>query len=97
MKREKDIWELINREKKRRRVVHEEIEEGVGREYFMKFLGGGVERKVIMGGAGERIRMGKEGEIEKEKWKRALGKLREGKVTEMDGIPGEVLKWGCGR
>lgn len=46
---EKDIWKIVNR--KKRRIVNEEIEAEEWREYFMELLGG-IEYKVL-GGDGE--------------------------------------------
>lgn len=40
---EKDIWKIVNR--KKRRIVNEEIEAEEWREYFMELLGG-IEYKV---------------------------------------------------
>lgn len=41
---EKDIWKIVNR--KKRRIVNEEIEAEEWREYFMELLGG-IEYKVL--------------------------------------------------
>lgn len=46
---EKDIWKIVNR--KKRRIVNEEIEAEEWREYFMELLGG-IEYKK-KGGDGE--------------------------------------------
>jgi len=46
---EKDIWKIVNR--KKRRIVNEEIEAEEWREYFMELLGG-IEYRVL-GGDGE--------------------------------------------
>lgn len=43
---EKDIWKIVNRKKKR--IVNEEIEAEEWREYFMKLLGE-IEYRVLRG------------------------------------------------
>lgn len=44
---EKDIWKIVNRKKKR--IVNEEIEAEEWREYFMELLGE-IEYRVLRGG-----------------------------------------------
>lgn len=52
--RKSEVWEIVNREKKRRKKVNENMREW--KEHFMRLLGG-VEARVIMGEeGGERLR-----------------------------------------
>jgi len=89
--RESEVWEIINKERKRRR-----INEGIGmsewREQFMRVLGG-VEERVVRGNGRE---MGEEDreEISREEIRRIRINIKEGKAVGLDGIPGEVWKHG---
>ncbi|XP_071579341.1 uncharacterized protein [Temnothorax nylanderi] len=94
-RREAEVWEIVNKERKKRRGIEEGIEEEKWKEHFMKLLGG-VEGKVRMGKEGNREE--KEGEEEEEisleEMRRAVKRLKDGKAMGRDGIPGEVWKRG---
>lgn len=50
VKKEGEVWELVNRERRRgRKRINEDIEMEEWKEYFMK-IHGGVENKVVRGG-----------------------------------------------
>lgn len=40
VKREGEVWEIVNRERKRRRRINEGIEMEEWREHFMRLMGG---------------------------------------------------------
>jgi len=44
VRRDKDVWELINRERKKKRRINEGFEMEEWKEYFMSLLGG-IERR----------------------------------------------------
>lgn len=41
VRRERHVWDIVNRERKRRKEVNEEIKEEQWRNYFIRLLGGG--------------------------------------------------------
>lgn len=95
-KKESEVWEIINKERKWRRRVGEGIEMVEWKEYFMR-LTGGVEEKVVRG----RRRKGgneKEGDEEEEisvgEIKKMMKKIKDGKAAGIDGVPAEVWKYG---
>lgn len=63
--RESKMWEIINKERKKKKGINEEIELEEWKEYFMK----------VMGGVEERVRMGEEKRRMK---KNGRGKVRLG-------------------
>jgi len=102
IRREGEVWELLSKERGRRKRINEGIEQEEWKEYFMGLLGG-VERRVILGGerkiGGEKGEVDKIGEVEEieisgDKIKRAMKRLRDGKAMGLDEIPGEVWKYG---
>lgn len=62
--RESKMWEIINKERKKKKGINEEIELEEWKEYFMK----------VMGRVEERVRMGEEKRMEKN----GRGKVRFG-------------------
>ncbi|XP_024876545.1 vicilin-like seed storage protein At2g18540 [Temnothorax curvispinosus] len=94
-RRESEVWEIVNRERRKRRGIEEGIEEEEWKKYFMQLLGG-VEGRVKMGE--DEGREGKEREEEEEisieEMRRAIRKLKDGKAMGRDGIPGEAWKYG---
>jgi len=93
VRRENEVWEIVNRERRRRRGVNENIEMREWKEQFMRLLGG-VEGKVVRGAGVCKEKGEEEPEIGREEMKRAIKRLREGKASGADGIPGEVWKHG---
>lgn len=95
VRNEKDIWEIVIRGRKKRRVVNEGIEAEEWRDYFMELLGG-IDYRVV-GGDGEGRKqeegMDKE-EINRMELKEVTRNIKVGKTTGRDGIPGEVWKYG---
>lgn len=87
-KRESDVWEVVNRERKKRKKVSREIEMREWKKYFMELLGG-IEERVVRGGEGKK-RAGGEKDISREEIKGVLRKIKERKATGMDKIPGEI-------
>jgi len=97
VKREGDVWELLNKERRKRRGINEGIDQEKWKEYFMDLLGG-VETRVRLGGGregGEENGMeDDEKDITREEVKGALKRLKDGKAMGMDGIPEEAWKYG---
>lgn len=91
-KTEGEMWRIVNRERKKWKGINERIGEDEWKEYFMKLLGG-VERRVVKGRGGGR------GEDEEQELGRTevlniVGRMKKGKVVGLDGLPGEVWKFG---
>ncbi|KMQ90798.1 stress response protein nst1-like protein [Lasius niger] len=91
-KTEGEVWKVVNRERKRRRVVNEGIEAKEWKEHFMRLLGG-VERKVMKGGTGRRMEDGEQ-EIRRDEIRKIIEKLKKGKAAGGDGVPNEVWRQG---
>lgn len=91
-RREIEVWEVINRERRKRKRGNMDIEMGEWKEQFMELLGG-VEERAVKGGEGQE-RVGKEEDISREEIKRVLRKMKDGKAAEIDKIPGEVWRYG---
>lgn len=91
VKREHEVWEIVNRERKGRKRVNEGIKMGEWKEYFMSLLGG-VEVRVVKGGGVEGRE--EEEEIGRGEFRKVIKKLSDGKAWGLDGIPGEVWKYG---
>lgn len=82
---ERDVWEIVNRGRRKRKRVNENIEEKEWRDYFMRLLGG-MEHRVVRGNG--------EGELSTEEIREAVRSLKDGKAAGCDGIPEEVWKYG---
>jgi len=63
VRRESDVWDIVNKGRKRRKEIDDGIEEEEWKEYFMRVLGG-VDHKIRKGEWRERE--GEEREISKE-------------------------------
>jgi len=87
-KTEGQVWELVSRERKKRRGISGKIKEEEWVEYFKRVLGG-VGRRVVRGRRGD-----KEEEITREEVRVAVKGLKEGKAAGGDGLPREVWKYG---
>ncbi|XP_070529775.1 golgin subfamily A member 6-like protein 6 [Cardiocondyla obscurior] len=92
VKTEKQIWEKIERERKKRGGGRENLEIKEWEEYFRNIMGG-VKYRMRVGERGE-MEDGGMNELRKEEVRSALSKVREGKAEGGDGIPGEVWKYG---
>lgn len=91
VKKEGEVWEIVNRGRKRRKMINEEIEEREWREHFMRLLGG-VEYRVV--GGKKSGRKAEEEEIRMEEITEAMRRMKEGKAVGGDGIPGEAWRYG---
>lgn len=87
-RKEGQVWEVVNRERRRKRKVNEGIEMKKWVNYFRGLLGGRVERRVVRGirGNGREVK----GKLTKEEMRGAVRRIREGKAVGRDEIPGEV-------
>ncbi|XP_067204108.1 regulator of nonsense transcripts 3B-like [Linepithema humile] len=93
-RREKEVWEIVNRERKKRRGIQGEIEIKEWKEYFIRIMGG-VEVRVVKGNEGKGRGKGEEEEgISKGEIKEVIRNLKDGKVAGIDGITGEAWKYG---
>jgi len=92
-KRENEVWEIVNRERRKRRRVNENIEMEEWKKYFMRLLGR-VEGRVVKGMGIREVGGKEERDIGEEEIKRAIRRLGKGKASGIDGIPGEVWKYG---
>lgn len=88
VKRENEVWEIVNRERRRGKRINEGIEMEEWREYFMRLMGG-VEGKIVRGGR-EGVGEDGKGEISREEIREAVSILKDGKASGMDGVPSEV-------
>lgn len=62
MKKEKEVWEILNKERRKRKGINENIEKEAWKEHFMKLLGGGaVEDRVVRGWEGKRRKIRRKG------------------------------------
>jgi len=91
-KTEGQVWEVVNRERRKRKGINGKIKEEEWVEYFKRILGG-VGVRVVRGISGDRRGDEEEG-ITRGEVKKALKRLKEGKAAGGDGIPGEVWKHG---
>lgn len=89
---ENKVWEIINRDRKKRKTMGEGIEAEEWKSYFMSLIGGEEER-LRMGTEGTR-REGDETEISKEEIRLVIRNLKEGKAVGIDGIPNEAWRYG---
>lgn len=91
-KTEGQVWEVINKDRKRRKVVNEGIEMGEWMEYFMELLGG-VEVRVRRGARKGRERDNEE-DLGKEEIERVIRGMEDKKAAGVDGIASELWKYG---
>jgi len=87
----RQVWEVVSRERKRKKGTGEGIEMGDWVEHFKRQLGG-VDERVRIGCRGRRE--GEEMDITREEVERVIGKLKEGKAVRGDETPREVWKYG---
>ncbi|EZA50989.1 hypothetical protein X777_10537 [Ooceraea biroi] len=105
---QKQVWEVINKERRKKEELNKEIKMEEWDEYFMGMLGG-VEGRIRLGGGrrrwmeweGEEEEGGRgggeeEGDIEWEEIREVIGKLKRGKAAGEDGIQNEAWIWGGG-
>jgi len=94
VRKEGEVWELVNKARRRRRKrINEEIGGEEWKEYFMRLLGG-VERRVMRGRERREEEEGEEEEISREEVRRVVREMKDGKAMGVDGIPNEVWKYG---
>ncbi|XP_011688391.1 PREDICTED: uncharacterized protein LOC105450305 [Wasmannia auropunctata] len=89
---EGQVWEIVNRERKKWKGINKDIGMDEWEEYFRNLLGG-VESRVVKG-EGRGGRMEEESVLGKEEIASVLGRIKKGKAMGVDGVPGEVWKYG---
>lgn len=89
IRKEKEIWEIVNRERRKRKRINESLGWEEWKKNFMRLLGG-VKDRVVRGNGSDIKGRDEEEEISREEIKRAIGKLKNGKAAGMDRIPNEV-------
>ncbi|XP_036148384.1 uncharacterized protein LOC118647469 [Monomorium pharaonis] len=97
--RNESVWEIVIKDRKKKKRVNEGIGMGEWKEYFMCLLGG-VEARVVRGEeriGRESCGSEKEQVISKEEVRRVVNNLKVGKAGGLDGIPNDVWRWGGGR
>ena len=92
VKTEGQVWEVVKRERKRRKGIDESIRLEEWKEYFRGLLGG-VDTKVVKGRRRFEEDDGEKG-LSREEVRKAIRNLRDGQAEGGDGIPGEVWKYG---
>ena len=89
---EVEIWKIVNRERKRRKRVNQDIDMVKWEKYFMELLGG-VENRIRKGD-----KEGREGDEEEEiTWEEineAIDAMKDKKAAGIDEMPNEVWKNG---
>jgi hypothetical protein len=90
-KREREVWEIVNKGRKKKKGLNERIEKGEWKEHFMRLLGG-VEHRVR--DRDRKKRKEEKKEISREEIKEAISKMKDGKAAGVDGVPEEVWKYG---
>lgn len=92
-RRKSEIWEIITMERKERKKMNDGIGIEEWKEYYARILGR-VEERVV----GRERRLEDEGErkeeLGREEMRRAIRNLKDGNNAGMDGITGEVWKYG---
>jgi len=92
VKWESQVWEIVNRERRKWKGINEEIKIEEWENRFKRLLGG-VEGSVVQGTDRRGSREWKI-ELEREEIRKILTRVRDGKAVEVDGIPGEAWKYG---
>jgi len=82
---------VVNKERKKRKRINEDIELGEWKEYF-KGVMEGVEGRVVWGR--ERSRSEEERELELVKVRKVIRRLRDGKAMGVDEVPNEMWRYG---
>ncbi|KAL6430574.1 hypothetical protein ACFW04_006875 [Cataglyphis niger] len=77
------VWELVNRGRRRRRKVNEDISMEEWDGYFRNLLGGG-----------EGFKIDEEESISRSEIRAVIGRLKDNKAVGTDGIPAEIWKYG---
>lgn len=91
--RESEVWEIVNRERRKTRRINERIKREDWQEYFRRLLER-IKGKVVRKEEEEKRGEDNERELSKREIKEAIGKLKDGKATEVDEILGEVWRYG---
>lgn len=95
VRREGKMWEIVNRERWKRRTINKDIGWEEWKKHYMILLGGVKDR--VIRGKGRDMRGGDEEEESREEVKRIIGKLKDGKAAGLDEIPNELWRYKGGR
>ena len=91
-KTEEEVWKVVNKERRKRKEVTQNIEMVECKKYFIDFLGG-AERKTEKGETEVRDRDDEE-DISREEISRVLENLKVRKAPGIYEVPNEVWKYG---
>lgn len=92
-RRENEVWKIVNRGRRRVRKVDEGIRREEWKEYFMGLLGDVWNRVVREDERESMVEDGKE-DINRKEMKRTIRRLKDGKAAGIDGLLGEVWRYG---
>lgn len=93
VRREEEIWEIVNRKRRKRKKINESIGWKEWKEHFMRLLEG-VEERMVRRKSSDRIERDEKKDISKVEVRRAIEKLRDDKAAGLDGIPNEMWRYG---
>lgn len=82
-RRESEVWEIVNRERKKVKRINEGLRRNEWEEYFRRLLEE-VEERVVRGEMGGRAKEDNERELSGGKIKKAIGKLKDAKTARVD-------------
>jgi len=85
VKRESEVWEIVNRERKRKKRVNDSIDLEEWKDHFMRLLGG-VESRVVRGTEEGKREGGEEADLDREEVKEEEKKESDKKTKRWKGM-----------
>lgn len=90
--REREVWEIVKKQRKKKKRINEDLGWEEWKEHFMKLLRG-VKDRVVREKESNRRGGDEKDEISGEEVMRVVVKLKDGKAAGMDGILNEVWRY----